>query len=191
MIKLSETSCSLDILRRHIFLGSGRPRLVVTRGKLSQWLYRENNLLESSTSHILYVSVNANSFCVQCSLIASAAMTRDRVLHYLPRQVKFYSLSFYVSTFFNAINCYIILKGVLLPNTWASQQHKYLERGCREPVASKKMTLGQVCDARLLRSGGIPYIFKSCEKKSLWGICPSIWHHRVKLSQISQGKLSA
>ena len=26
--------------------------------------------------------------------MASAALTRDRVLHYLPRQVKFYSLSF-------------------------------------------------------------------------------------------------
>ena len=33
------------------------------------------------------------------------------------------------------------------------------------------------CDARLPRSGGIPYIFKACEKKSLCGICPSIWHH--------------
>ena len=27
---------------------------------------------------------------------------------------------------------------------WASQQHKYLKHGGREPVASKKMTLGQV-----------------------------------------------
>ena len=25
------------------------------------------------------------------------------------------------------MNCYIILKGILLPNTWASQQHKYLK----------------------------------------------------------------
>ena len=49
-----------------------------------------------------------------------------------------------LSAFFNAINCYIILKGVLLPNTWASQQHKYLKHGGREPVTSKKMTLGQV-----------------------------------------------
>ena len=49
-----------------------------------------------------------------------------------------------LSAFFNAINCYIILKGVLLPNTWASQQHKYLKHGGREPVASEKMTLGQV-----------------------------------------------
>ena len=37
-----------------------------------------------------------------------------------------------------------MLKGVLLPNTWASRQHKYLEHGGREPVANKKMTLGQV-----------------------------------------------
>ena len=44
--------------------------------------------------------------------------------------------------FFN--DNYIILKGVLLPNTWAGQQHKYLKHGGREPVASKKMTLGQV-----------------------------------------------
>ena len=35
----------------------------------------------------------------------------------------------------------------------------------------------QTCDARLPRSGGIPYIFKACKKKSLCGICPSIWHH--------------
>ena len=48
----------------------GKPGLVVTRGKLSQQLYWENNLLERST--------------------------RDRVLHYLPRQVKFDSLSCHV-----------------------------------------------------------------------------------------------
>ena len=36
------------------------------------------------------------------------------------------------------------MKDVLLPNTWASQQHKYLKHGGREPVASRKMTLGQV-----------------------------------------------
>ena len=47
-----------------------------------------------------------------------------------------------LSAFFNAVNCYIILKGGLLPNTWASQQHKYLKHGGREPVASKKMSLG-------------------------------------------------
>ena len=91
--------------------------------------------------------MNANSFCIQCSVMASVALTRDRVLHYLPRQVQFYSLSFHVidiKRLFNAINCYIILKCVLLPNTWASQQHKYLKNGGREPVTSKKMTLGQV-----------------------------------------------
>ena len=38
------------------------------RGKLSQWLYWEKNLLERSTGHILNVSVNANSFRVQCSV---------------------------------------------------------------------------------------------------------------------------
>ena len=55
-----------------------------------------NNLLERSTGHILDVSVNGNSFCVQCSVMASAALTRDGVLHYFPGQVKFYSLSFHV-----------------------------------------------------------------------------------------------
>ena len=68
----------------------------VDRGKLSQWLYWEKNLLDRSTGHILDVSVNANSFCVQCSVMVSAALTRDQVLHYLLRQVKFYSLSFHV-----------------------------------------------------------------------------------------------
>ena len=63
---------------------------------MSQWLYWEKNLLERSTGHILVVSVNANSFCVQCSVMASAALTRDRVSYYLSCQVKFYSLSFYV-----------------------------------------------------------------------------------------------
>ena len=48
------------------------------------------------------------------------------------------------SIFFNAINCYIFLKCVILPNTSANQQHKYLKYGGRESVASKKMTLGQV-----------------------------------------------
>ena len=33
---------------------------------------------------------------------------------------------------------------LLLPNTWASQEHKYLKHDDREPVAIKKMTLGQV-----------------------------------------------
>ena len=31
--------------------------------------------------HILDVSVNANPFSVQCSVLASAALTRHRVLH--------------------------------------------------------------------------------------------------------------
>ena len=42
----------------------------VDRVKLSQWLYWKKNLLECSTGHILDVSVNANSFCVQCSVMA-------------------------------------------------------------------------------------------------------------------------
>ena len=46
--------------------------------------------------HILDLSVNANSFHVQCFVMASAALIRNRVLNYLPRQVKLYSLSFHV-----------------------------------------------------------------------------------------------
>ena len=79
--------------------------------------------------------------------MASAVLTRNRVLHYLPRQVKFYSPSFHVidiKRLFNVMNCYIILKDVLSPDTWASQQHIYLKHGGREPVTSKKIMLRQV-----------------------------------------------
>ena len=80
--------------KKSIFFAYGRSGLVVTRGKFSQCLYWEKHLLERSTGHILDVSVNSNSFCVQCSVIAPAALIRHRVLNYLSRQVKFYSLSF-------------------------------------------------------------------------------------------------
>ena len=72
--------------------------------------------------------------------LVPSTLTKDRVLHYLPRQVKFYSLSFRVieiKRLFIATKLYIILKGIILPNTWASQQHKYLKHGGREPVSSK------------------------------------------------------
>ena len=39
----------------------------------------------------------------------------------------------------------MILKGVLLPDTWASQQHKYLKYDGREPVASNKNYAGASC----------------------------------------------
>ena len=119
----------------------------IDRGKLSQRLYWEKNLLERSTGHILDVSVNVNSFCVQWSVMVSAALTRDRVLHYLPRQVKFYSLSFHVMDIkhlFQRNKLLYYLERCLLPNTWASQQYKFLKQGSREPVTSKNMTLGQV-----------------------------------------------
>ena len=45
---------------------------------------------------VSFLSVNTNFFCIQCSVLASAALTRARVLHYLPREVKFYSVSFRV-----------------------------------------------------------------------------------------------
>ena len=90
---------------------------------------------------------HANSLCVQCFVMASAALTRDRILHYLPRQVKFYSLSFHVIDInrpFQRNKLLYYLERCLLPNTWASQRYKYLKHGGRETVASKKMTLGQV-----------------------------------------------
>ena len=59
-------------------------------------LLRKELLPIHSTGHIPDVSVNASSFCFQCSVMASAALTRDRVLHYLSRQVKFNSRGFHV-----------------------------------------------------------------------------------------------
>ena len=79
------------------------------------------------------------SFPVQCSVITSAALIIKRALHFLPRKVKFYSLNFHIidiKHLFNAIDCYIILKSVFLPNTWASQQYKYLKHGGDNPVAN-------------------------------------------------------
>ena len=116
--------------------------IVSTGASCHNGFIEKKNVLERSTGHILDVSVNSNSFCVQFSVMTSAVLTRDRVLHYLLRQVKSYSLSFHVIDIFNAINCYIILKGVLLPKTWVSQQHKYLKNGSPESVATKKMALG-------------------------------------------------
>ena len=72
-----------------LYYTHGRPGLVVTWGKLSQWLFKTNHLLERSIGHILDVSVNANYFSVQCFVIVSAALTRDRVLHFLPRKKNF------------------------------------------------------------------------------------------------------
>ena len=80
--------------------------------------------------------------------MASAALTRDRVLHDLPRQVNFYSLSFHIINIkhlFQRNKLLYVLKGVLLPNTRANQQHKYLKHGGREPVASKKKDAGASC----------------------------------------------
>ena len=82
------------------------------------------------------------SFCVQCSSIATAALTIDRVLHFLLQTLQFYCLSCHAidskRLFQRNIDCYIILKNVLLPNTSASQQYKYLKNGGREPISSKK-----------------------------------------------------
>ena len=72
---------------------------------------------------------------------------RDQVLHYLPCQVKFYSLSFHlvdIKRLFQRNELLYYLERCPLLNPWASQQHKYLKHGGHEPVASQKMTLGQV-----------------------------------------------
>ena len=54
---------------------------------------------------MLDVSVNTNSFSVQRSVIASAALTRDRVLHFLSRKKKFYSLNFHVIDIKHLFQC--------------------------------------------------------------------------------------
>ena len=62
------------------------------------------------------------------------------------------------------------MKEVLLPNMWASQQHKYLKHGGREPVASKKMTPGQVVlnfTGELVSSE----ILQICRRKLLVTLC--------------------
>ena len=88
----------ISYLRRILILSKKffKIKYNIVQNCLSQWLYWKKNSLKRSTGHILDVSVNANSFCVQCSVMGSAALTRDRVLHFLPRQVKFYFLSFHV-----------------------------------------------------------------------------------------------
>ena len=66
---------------------------------------KKNYVLERSIGHILDVSVNANSSPVQYSVIASAALTRDRVLHFLPRKKKIYSLNFHVIDIKHVFQC--------------------------------------------------------------------------------------
>ena len=66
--------------------------------------------------------------------MAPAALTRDRVLHHVPRQIKFYSLSFHVidiKRLFQRNKMLYYLERCPLTNTWASQQHKYLKHGHR------------------------------------------------------------
>ena len=65
-------------------------------GQVVTMALKKNYSLERSIGHILDVSVNANSFPVQCSVITSAALARDRVLHFLTRKKKCYSLNFRV-----------------------------------------------------------------------------------------------
>ena len=93
------------------------------------------------------MSVNANSFPVQCSVIVLAAFTRDRVLHFLRRKKKFYSLNFHVIDIKHLFQCNRLLyylKKCFLPNTWAGQQYQNFKHGGDIPVVNEKMTLGQV-----------------------------------------------
>ena len=81
---------------------------------------KKNYLLESNIGHILDVSGNADSFAAQCSVIASAALTRDRVLHFLPQKNKFYLLNFHVIDIKHLFQCSRLLyylKECFLPNT--------------------------------------------------------------------------
>ena len=55
---------------------------------------KKKYLLERNIGHILDVSVNADSFATQCSVIASAALTRDRVLHFIAQKKNFTRLMF-------------------------------------------------------------------------------------------------
>ena len=66
---------------------------------------KKTYLLERNIVHILDVSVNADSFAAQCSVIASATLTRDRVLHFLPQKKKFYSFNFYVIDIQHLFQC--------------------------------------------------------------------------------------
>ena len=66
-------------------------------------------LLDHSIGYILDVSVNAKSFPVQCFVIASAALTRERVLHFLPQKVEFYPLHFHVIDIERLFQCNILL----------------------------------------------------------------------------------
>ena len=86
--------------------------------------------------------------------MASAALTRDRILHYLPRQVKFYPVSFHVidiKRLFQRNKLLYYLKRGPFNEYVGSQQHKYLKNCGREAVASKKVPLGQVVTSKILR----------------------------------------
>ena len=94
------------------------------------------------------MSVNADSFAAQCSVIASAALTRDRVLNFLPQKKKFYSLNFHVIDIKHLFQCnrllYYLNECFFSPNTWSGQQYQYFKHGGDNPVVNKTMTLEQV-----------------------------------------------
>ena len=94
------------------------------------------------------MSVNTNSFAVQCSVIASAALTRDRVLHLLSRKKKFYSPNFHVIDIKHLFQCnrllYYLKECFFTYNRWAGQKYQYLKDSGDNPIANKKITLGQV-----------------------------------------------
>ena len=122
-------------------------------------------------------------------------MLRWNILQYLTKIMRQYAncneiLEMFLTSFCNIL-CYvgikrlfqrnkllyIILKGVLLPNTWASQQQKYLKHGGREPVASNNMTLGQVVPnfTGPFVSSKILQIFRWKLRVTLCGVSLSKW----------------
>ena len=93
-MSLAPISIVIFLISKSKYVYIGR----VNRGELPLGASCHNGSIQliALLSRALEVFVNTNSFCLQCPVMALAALIRDRVLHYLPRQVKFYSLSFHV-----------------------------------------------------------------------------------------------
>ena len=81
--------------------------------------------------------------------MALAALTRDRVLHYLPRQVKFYSLSFRVIDIKRLFQrhklLYYLGRYLLTEDGGLVNDINISKHGGRERVSSKKNDAGASC----------------------------------------------
>ena len=82
--------------------------------------------------------------------MALAALIRDRVLHYIPRQVEFYSLSIHVIDIKRPFQrnklLYYLERCSFTEYVGLSTQHKYLKHGGREPVTNKKLHWGKLSE---------------------------------------------